>query len=158
MVRGVFTSLTYPFVYHTVQGFSSNQLYPCVWESVRALELINLKVLFFTSDGASPNRSFYRLDMMYDQENRSDDGIIYWCWNRYTKTGERRKIYFICDVSHLMKTIRSNIENSHRHNNTRNLVVGGFCFWFIFKGLNFGDLIYKDKSCQKQIWNLGLWF
>ena len=128
MVRGVFTSLTYPFVYHTVQGFSSNQLYPCVWESVRALELINLKVLFFTSDGASPNRSFYRLDMMYDQENRSDDGIIYWCWNRYTKTGERRKIYFICDVSHLIKTFRSNIENSHGHNITRNLVVGGFCF------------------------------
>lgn len=128
MVRGVFTSLAYPFAYHAVQGFSSNQLYPCVWESVRTLEVINLKVLFFTNNGALPNRSFYRLDMMHDQENRSDDGIIYWCWNRYTKTGERRKIYFICDASHLIKTIRSNIENSHGHNNTRNLVVGGFCF------------------------------
>ena len=127
MVRGVFTSLVYPFVYYAGQGFSSDQLYPCVWESVRVLEAINLKVLFFTSDGASPNRRFYRLHMMHDQENRSDDGVIYWCWNRYTKTGERRKIYFICDVPHLIKTIRNNIENSHGHNNTRNLVVGGFC-------------------------------
>lgn len=44
MVRGVFTSLAFPFAYHAVQGFSSNQLYPCVWESVLALDVINLKV------------------------------------------------------------------------------------------------------------------
>ena len=64
---------------------------------------------------------------MHDQENRSDNAVIYWCWNQYTKTDERRKIYFICDVPHLTKTIRDNIENSHGHNNTRNLMLGGFC-------------------------------
>ena len=119
--------MAYPFTYYAGQGFSSDQLHPCVWESVLVLEAINLKVMFFTSDRASPNRRFYRLHMMHDQENRSDDGVIYWCWNRYTKTGERRKIYFICDVPHLIKTIPNNIENSHGHDNTRNLVVGGFC-------------------------------
>ena len=48
MVRGVFTSLTYPFAYHPGLGFSSDQLYPCVWESVRVHEAINLKVPFFS--------------------------------------------------------------------------------------------------------------
>ena len=129
MVRGVFTSLAYPFAYFADQGFSSDLLYPCVWQSVRVLEAINLKVLFFNSDGASPNRRFCRLNMMHDQENTPDDSVIYWRWNRSTTTGERRKIYFICDVPHLIKTIRNNIENSHGHKNTRNLVVNGFCFY-----------------------------
>ena len=83
------------------QGFSRDQLYPCVWESVRVLEAINLKVPFFTSDAGSPNRRFYRLHMMHGQEIRFDDGVIYWCWNQYTKAGEIRKIYFIvmCPIS-----------------------------------------------------------
>ena len=38
MVRGVFTSLSYPFAYCAGQGSSSDQLYPCVSESVRVLE------------------------------------------------------------------------------------------------------------------------
>ena len=33
------------------------------------------------------------------------------------------KIYFICDVPHLMKTTRNNIENSPANLNTRNLMV-----------------------------------
>ena len=93
---------------------------------MRELQAINLKVLFFNSDGVSPNRRFYRLHMMHDQENRSDDGIIYWCSYLYTKTGERRKIYFICDVPHLIKTVRNNIGNLHGHSNTRDLVVSSF--------------------------------
>ena len=46
MVRGVFTSLAYLFAYYAGQGFSSDQLYPCVWKSVRVLEAINLKCCF----------------------------------------------------------------------------------------------------------------
>ena len=79
LVGGVFTSLAHPFAYYAGQGFSSDQLYPWVWESVRVLEAINLKVLFFTSHGVSPNRRFCRLHMIHDQENRSDDGVLYLC-------------------------------------------------------------------------------
>ena len=50
MVRGVFTSLAYPFAYYAGQEISSDQLYPCVWESVSVLEATNLKVMFFTSE------------------------------------------------------------------------------------------------------------
>ena len=46
MVRAVFTSLAYLFAYYADQGFSSDQLYPCVWESACVLEAINLKYFF----------------------------------------------------------------------------------------------------------------
>ena len=75
MVGGVFTSLAYLFAYYAGQGFSSDQLYSCVWESVHVLEAINLKVLLFTNDGASPKRRFYRLRKM--------PHIIKTIWNNF---------------------------------------------------------------------------
>ena len=142
MVRGIFTSLAYPFAYYAGQGFTSDQLYPCVWECVRALECINLKVLFFTSDGAAPNRRFYRLHLMPDGANKSDDGVTYWCWNRYAS--EQRKLYFFCDVPHLVKTVRNNIENSHGHLNTRNLMV---CL-ILFLGLVHSNMSFSILRCS----------
>ena len=56
MVRGLCTSLAYPFAYHAANGFTSDQLFSCVWEAVKVIETIGLKVSFFTSDGVSPNR------------------------------------------------------------------------------------------------------
>ena len=38
-----------------------------------------LKLLLLTNDGAFPNRRFCCLYMMDEPENRSDDGVIYWC-------------------------------------------------------------------------------
>ena len=113
----------YPFAYYAATGFTSDQLFPCVWEGFKVLETIGLKVVFFTCDGASPNRRFYQLHELNDGENISDDGVVYWCWNRFSDFDEERKIYFICDVPHLIKTTRNNLENSHGHNNTRNLMV-----------------------------------
>ena len=83
-------------------------------------------------DGASPNRRFYRIHELADGENKSPDGVVYWIYNRFDK---RRKIYLFCDVPHLLKTIRNNFENSHGHNNTRNLMVSELSnFVDIYKG------------------------
>ena len=73
-------------------------------------------------DGASPNRRFYRIHELADGENNPPDGVVYWI---YSSFDIRRKIYFFFDVLHLLKTIRNNFENSHGHNNTRNLMVSG---------------------------------
>ena len=124
MVRGLCTSLAYPFAYYAANGFTSGLLFPCVWEAVNVIETIGLKVRFFTSDGASPNRRFYRLHKLDDGENQSDDAVVYWCWNRFSESDNPRKIYFTCDVPHLLKTSRNNLENSHGHNNARHLMVG----------------------------------
>ena len=74
------------------------------------------------SEGASPNRRFYGIHELADGENKSPDGVVYWIYNRFDKI---RKIYLFCNVPPLLKTIRNNFENSHGHNNTRNLMVNG---------------------------------
>ena len=47
-------------------------------------------------------------------------GVVYWTYNPWALL---RKIYFIFDVPHLIKTTRNNIENLHGNLNTRNLMV-----------------------------------
>ena len=73
-------------------------------------------------DEASPNRRFYRIHELADGGNNSPDGVVYWIYNSFDI---RHKIYLFFDVLHLLKTIRNNFENSHGHNNTRNLMVNG---------------------------------
>ena len=121
MVRGLFTHFNYPIGYFPSKGFDSDQLFPCVWEAVRILEVNNFKVRAFICDGASPNRRFYRLHKLPNEVNVSVDGVVYWAWNLFAV--DERKIYFISDPPHLIKTLRNNFENSHSHNNTRHLMV-----------------------------------
>ena len=85
--------------------------------------IIGLNVRFFCSDGASPNRSFYNIHSAFDKSNVSKDGVVYWTWNRYSFP--RRKIFFISDVPHLMKTARNNFANSGAHSHSRNLIIDG---------------------------------
>ena len=55
-----------------------------------------------------------------DKSNVHKDGTLFWCWNRFNAGN---KIYFFCDVPHLVKTARNNLENSHAHLCSRNLTV-----------------------------------
>ena len=44
MVRGILSKLCYPFGHLASDGFTSDQLYTCVWEAIRILESIGLNV------------------------------------------------------------------------------------------------------------------
>ena len=123
MARGLFNYFNYPVGYFASVGFDSDQLYPVVWEGVGILEGLGIHVRAFVSDGASPNRKFFRLHECTHKENVSIDNVVYWTWNRFNK-GE--KIFFISDPPHLIKTLRNNLENSHGHHNTRQLIVSVF--------------------------------
>ena len=122
MAKGIFSNLSFPFAYFAGTGFTSNQLFDCLWEGIRVLESIALKVWFLCSDGASPNRSFYSLHA--SDYNKSSDGVVYWTYNKHAFS-EARKIYFICDVPHLIKTTRNCFSNSGAHLKSRNLVING---------------------------------
>ena len=113
MVRGIFTNLQFAFAFFPCTGFTCAQLFPCVWEAVSVLEALDLQVRCFISDGASPNRTFYRL---HGQPGEVPYFAINLC-------SIERKIYLICDTPHLMKTVRNNWENLHGNKNTRNLLV-----------------------------------
>ena len=69
MVHGIFFHLQFPFAHFATRGITGESLYPLVWEAVRRLEALGLKVISATSDGASPNRKFFR--MHYDQKDPS---------------------------------------------------------------------------------------
>ena len=119
MVRGIFSNLQYAFGHFAGEGFDSDQIFPCALEAIRILESIGLCVRAITADGSSPNRNYFNLHKLENQENVKD-GVVYWTYNPWAPL---RKIYFICDVPHLIKTTRNNIENSHGNLNTRNLMV-----------------------------------
>lgn len=116
MVRGLFSNLKCPFGYYASTGLSGDMMYPCAMEATRVLESVGLRVLSWTCDGASPNRKFFSI--CSGQED-------FWTINPFDK---KRKIYFISDVPHLIKTTRNNIENSHGNANTRNLQVRNLYF------------------------------
>ena len=61
MVRGLCTSLEYPYAHFATTGAIADELYPIVWEAVRRTELCGLNVIAFTCDGASPNHKFFQM-------------------------------------------------------------------------------------------------
>ncbi|XP_065654090.1 uncharacterized protein LOC136080809 isoform X2 [Hydra vulgaris] len=122
MVRGITSSLKYVFGHFaSAGGLSSSQLYFTIWDGVRQLESVGLKVMAIVADGASPNRKFMRLHSWKSEEN-TKDGVIYWTWNECCPD---RKMFFICDVPHLIKTTRNNLEKSHENSSSRSLMIDG---------------------------------
>ncbi|XP_047138862.1 uncharacterized protein LOC124814841 [Hydra vulgaris] len=122
MVKGITSSLKYVLGHFaSAGGLSCSRLYFTVWDGIRQLESVGLKVMAIVADGASPNRKFMCLHAWKSQEN-TKDGVIYWTWNECYPV---RKIFFICDVPHLMKTTRNNLEKSHENSLSRNLMIDG---------------------------------
>ena len=118
MVRGIVSAVKQVFAYYPCRGFTSYQLYWSVWGAVAALEEAGFQVRAFTSDGASPNRKFYRL-----HGDPTNDTPTYYTNNLYAP---ERRVYFVCDAPHLLKTARNNLENSNWNRKTRKLRV---CFF-----------------------------
>ena len=117
MVRGMFSSLEFPYAHFATKGATADQLYPIVWEVVRHLEGCGLNVIAFSCDGASPNRKFYKMHAA------TKDGLVFKTKNPFC---EDRDVYFVCDVPHLMKTTRNCWSNSFYHKKSRALWVSCF--------------------------------
>ncbi len=86
-----------------------------MWEAIRQIEGLGLRVISIVGDGASPNRKFFRMH----SSNQSTE-LVYKTLNVYAP--EKRWIYFISDPPHLMKTTRNCLENSGVHG-TRHMEV-----------------------------------
>ena len=115
MVRGVSTNLKFPLAHFATNGVTLDQLFPILWEAVDILEVdLNLKVLYITSDGASPNRRFVRLHRQPGQE-----GVIYRAKNIFAS--EDKYIYFFSDAPHLIKTAKNCFSNSYSHRQSRKM-------------------------------------
>ncbi len=121
MVRGMFSTLEFPYAHFATRGISCDSLYPIVWEAVQHLECCGMKVIAFCCDGASPNRKFYKMhgksELTYKTPNPFCDD---------------RDIFFICDVPHLLKTTRNCWENSFANKYSRALWVSYFPIAYMY--------------------------
>ena len=102
MVRGIFFKFDFPFAHFGTASITADQLFPIIWEGIRQVESIGLKVLFITADGASVNRKFFR---MHRNQNDSPCVPTYKTLNPFSH--EHRPIFFISDPPHLIKTARN---------------------------------------------------
>ena len=115
LIRGVCTELKFSLAYFATAGVTAAQLMPLFWEAVCILETsCNLWVIATTSDGASPNRKFYRMHQPLDDNAGKD--VCYRTINLYAPY---RYIYFFSDVPHLVKTTRNCLHQSGSGSCTR---------------------------------------
>ena len=115
MVRSLTTRVNLPFMWYPCTGYNSSQLWGSVWNATSSLEELGLKVRAWVCDGATSNRRFFKLHKC----GLDYEGIQFCTRNRYAMD---RNIYFLCDVEHLLKTTRNNLENSHANMKTRTLM------------------------------------
>ena len=95
MVRGICSRLCATSGHHASTGFTTDQLFPLVWEATRILECVGFKLRTWVCDEASPNPKFFKTNHL-EQET----GILYSTINKFEPS---RKIYFISDILHLLK-------------------------------------------------------
>ena len=61
MVQGLFIRLKFPYAQFLCKTLSGGVLSPVLWDLVRNLELIGLRVVALTGDGVSSNRKFFAM-------------------------------------------------------------------------------------------------
>ena len=131
-IRGLSTTLKFCLAHFATDTVSASELVPLFWDAVSYLEkTCNLWVIAVTSDGASSNRSFYRLlcgkEMPIPFKVRNLEAP----W---------RFIFLFCDVPHLIKTLRNALYSSGT-NSVRYLWNNGFhLLWEHISKLYYEDL------------------
>ncbi|XP_072042699.1 uncharacterized protein [Amphiura filiformis] len=120
MVRGITSGLQKPLSFFPCQhGFVSYELYNTLNEAVEILEFIGFQVHSFVSDGASANRKFYSMQQVTSDDSSTIQGTTF-ATNHIIRREDR--IFFFCDVPHLIKTTRNCWENSGGNQKTRNMM------------------------------------
>ena len=98
MVRGLFTSLKFPYVQYPASSTKGTDIFPLVRQAVKHLTRLGLCAVSITCDGASDNRKMFA---MHDQSS----SLCYKTTNVYRD--DLQRMFFISDPPHLIKTIRN---------------------------------------------------
>ena len=144
MVRGIFTRLKFPLAHYATASITADFLYPIIWDAIEALEVhCGLHVLFVTCDGASANRKFFQVHGI-----DAEDELTYCTANPFAF--DDRKIFFISDAPHLIKTARNCFANSFSHKESRNLKNNGKDISWMHIVMLFNDYCQGELSiCPK---------
>ena len=124
MVRGLFTSLKFPYAQFPAASPKGAQLCPLLHQCIFRLTRLGLTVVSVTCDGASDNRRMFSLhgtkkDLTYKTVNVFCPG--------------KPPVFFISDPSHLIKIIRNCFARGQlwvRHKSLGELLLNVCCFFF----------------------------
>ena len=98
MVRGLFTSLKFPYVQFPTASTKGSDIFPLVRQAIKHLTRLGLVVTTITCDGASDNRKMFSMF-------NSKQTLSYKTINVFSE--HRKEVFFIADPPHLLKTIRN---------------------------------------------------
>ena len=93
---------------------TGEKIFPLLWEVTEALEMYDIPVVSLTSDGAKPNRRFYKMCQQHHKD------VPFKTFNPFR---EGKDLFFFCDAPHLLKTARNCFSNSFAHSKSRNMQV-----------------------------------
>ena len=105
MVRGLFTSLKFPYATFPCKSTCGDQLVPIFFEAVFRLERCGFKVVGITLDGYSANRRFMQLVA------EDSPGVNHKLPN---PCAPDREIFLFSDPPHLLKTVHNCLANPRR--------------------------------------------
>ena len=110
-LRGILWDFEFAMAYFATKGATSYQIFPLFWDdAVVILEgTCNLKVIIVVSDGASPNRKYYRVHHHLQLDQDPDCDIVYRTSNLFFPESFT---WFFADVPHLMKTAPNGLSHS----------------------------------------------
>ena len=108
-VVNLFTRLEFPYAQFATTALAGDLLFDPFWEAVRRLEVCGFKVVAATADGATPNRTFFRIHC----EKGKESELLYRTPNPFSV--EDRYIFFFSDPLHLLKTARNCWASKKRH-------------------------------------------
>ena len=117
MVRGLFSSLQFPYAVFPSCSIKGSDLFPLLWEAIGRLTRNGFHVFAVTADGCKSNRKLFQL-------HSKDSKPVYKVENVFSP--ERHMVYFICDPPHLLKTIRNCLASDKRNLWVCTLYL---CYW-----------------------------
>ena len=147
LLRSVVNPFKFSLANFATTGATSSQMFPLLLKAISICELNSLKVLAVTCDGASPNRKLFRMHfpMTKEDDMNPDTDVTYRTVNLFSS--DKRFIYFISDVLHLMKTARNCLYNSGNGRHTRYMWENGmFILWN-----HISDVFHEDRECDLHI-------
>ncbi|KAK3925604.1 Transposable element P transposase [Frankliniella fusca] len=109
MVKGVSNGQKEVVATYASANLSATQMYSWTWKVIGALERSGIAVAAFVCDGSSTNRAFIKKHKPCNDTHPNENGVVYCTLN---KCARERKLFFISDVPHLLKTIRNCFLNS----------------------------------------------
>lgn len=108
MIRGLFTTFTFPYASFPSSSLTGEQLVPLIYEAILRIEQCGLKVSCLTMDGNSINRKLFKLI-----GNRKTNGITHKLRSPFS-LNEEQEIFLFSDPPHLIKTARNCLASTNR--------------------------------------------